>query len=159
MSAFSRAARPAFRRRLPLGISALALTLGALTGCGAGAEVDSEGTSASARPTSAAEAPSSETPAEAGETISLTAVEDDFSISLDQDSLTAGSYEIEVVNDGGSSHDLVVEQDGNDIGATEVISPGKSATLAIDLEPGEYVFYCSVGDHRSLGMEVTVTVT
>jgi plastocyanin len=29
----------------------------------------------------------------------------------------------------------------------------------VTLEEGEYVFYCSVGNHRNMGMEVTVQVT
>ena len=52
-----------------------------------------------------------------------------------------------------------MERDGNDIGGTEMIPPGESTTFTVDLEPGEYVFYCSVGNHRAMGMEVTVTVT
>ena len=40
-----------------------------------------------------------------------------------------------------------------------LIGPGDSTTLTVDLEPGQYVFYCSVGNHRGMGMEVTVTVT
>ena len=89
----------------------------------------------------------------------ITATEEDFSISVEEDSVPAGSYEIEVVNSGGASHDLVVERDGEDVAATEILSPGGSETLTVDLEPGEYVFYCSVGAHRSMGMEITIEVT
>ena len=30
--------------------------------------------------------------------------------------------------------------------------------LALETEPGEYVFYCNVAHHRSAGMEGTITV-
>ena len=89
----------------------------------------------------------------------LTATEVDFSISVDKDTLTAGDYEITVVNDGRASHDLVVERDGNDVAGTDGIAPGESATLTVSLEPGEYVFYCSIGNHRAMGMELTVEVS
>ncbi len=35
----------------------------------------------------------------------------------------------------------------------------KSSSVTVTLEPGEYVFYCSVGNHRQMGMEKTVTVS
>jgi uncharacterized cupredoxin-like copper-binding protein len=31
--------------------------------------------------------------------------------------------------------------------------------VEVSLQPGEYVFYCSIGNHREMGMEVAVTVT
>jgi plastocyanin len=73
--------------------------------------------------------------------------------------LSAGTYTIEVTNEGQASHDLVVEgPDGEDVAATEILPPGASGTVEVTLEPGEYVFYCSVGPHRGMGMELPVTV-
>ncbi len=83
----------------------------------------------------------------------------DFGIELPETEMAAGEYEFEVTNDGGASHDFVVERDGEDVAATEILSSGGSETLAVTLEPGEYVIYCSVANHRSMGMEITVTVT
>jgi uncharacterized cupredoxin-like copper-binding protein len=80
-------------------------------------------------------------------------------IELSTEEFAAGSYTFEVVNDGSATHDFVVERDGDDVAGTDTIAPGSSTTLTVDLEPGEYVFYCSVGNHRAMGMEVTVTVT
>ena len=142
----------------------LALGLGALTACGSDSESSDAGTVAAgssseapaATSSSAGGGPSAPGPAAAQ---TVTATEADFSITLDQDTLTAGDYEITVVNNGRASHDLVVEQGGNDITGTESISPGGSATLTVTLAAGEYVFYCSVGNHRTMGMELTVQVT
>ena len=151
--------------RLARGVAVLALGLGALTACGgdsddgaaAATSSSSEASSSSAATESSAAGGSSA--AAEGEAESITATEADFTISLDEDTLAAGAYEITVVNNGRATHDLVVEQDGNDMAGTDGISPGGSATLTVTLEPGEYVFYCSVGNHRAMGMELTVQVT
>ena len=136
-----------------------------LTGCG-GSEDGAEGDAASSPSSSSsasAEAPSSsseapaESPAEDGGTITVTGM--DFEYELDGTELAAGDYEIEFVNDGGASHDVRVELDGEDVAMSEVIAPGDTTTFEVTLEPGEYVFYCSVGNHRGMGMEVPVTVT
>lgn len=159
-------ARPA-ALRLAAAITGLALVG---TGCGSdddAADADSavaaeaETSTESGTGTSAAPAPSSTQPsAPAGEqeaeTVGTQLV--DFAIELDEDSFDAGTYEFEVVNEGDASHDFVVERDGSDVAATQVLQPGQSETLAVELEPGTYVFYCSVGSHRSMGMEMTVTV-
>ena len=148
-------------RRLARTAFALAIPLAFLTACGGGGDTDpgAAATSAEASTGSSAPASGSESPDDSGATQTITATEDDFSIALEEDSLTAGSYEIEVVNEGRASHDLVVERDGENVAASEIIAPGASTTLTVDLEPGEYVFYCSVGNHRGMGMEVTVQVT
>ena len=80
-------------------------------------------------------------------------------IELSEDSYSAGTYTFEVTNTGNMPHDFVVEQGGSDVAATEVLQPGQSATLEVALEPGDYVFYCSVGAHRAAGMEFPVTVS
>ncbi|MGB1696813.1 MAG: plastocyanin/azurin family copper-binding protein [Thermoplasmatota archaeon] len=47
-----------------------------------------------------------------------------------------------------------------DVG-TAVIGSGETDTITftVDLEPGEYVFYCTVGNHRGDGMEGMLVVT
>jgi plastocyanin len=138
-----------------------AAALATLTACGgsddgAGAAAS---TSSSAATSSAAEDSGSSSSAPAGETQQITATEADFSISLDSTDLTAGDYEIQVVNDGGATHDLVVEKDGADVAKSDTIAPGESGSVSVTLEPGTYVFYCSIGTHRAMGMEIEVTVT
>jgi plastocyanin len=147
--------------RLLRGAGALALVLAALTACG-GNDGDDDAaatTSSTAEETTSSSAATSSDTGAPAETQAITATEADFSISLDEDSLTAGTYEITVVNEGGATHDLVVEQDGEDIAESGDIAPDDSATFTVALEPGEYVFYCSIGNHRQMGMELTVQVT
>ena len=152
-----RLAAPHPAHRLSVGLAALALTVSALAGCG-GDDGGSAAETSATTATSASETPAPTTGTSA-ETQSITATEADFSISLDQDTLPAGTYDNEVVNDGKATHDLVVQRDGADVASSDTIAPGQSTTVSVALEPGEYVFYCSIGNHRTMGMELTVTVT
>ena len=152
-----RLAAPHPAHRLSVGLAALALTVSALAGCG-GDDGGSAAETSATTATSASETPAPTTGTSA-ETQSITATEADFSISLDQDTLPAGTYDIEVVNDGKATHDLVVQRDGADVASSDTIAPGQSTTVSVALEPGEYVFYCSIGNHRTMGMALTVTVT
>ncbi len=158
------------RRAAPL---VLALGIGLVSGCSgddgsgdaaASSSAPSSSQAASSAPSSSAEAsaPASSAPASSpaaeaeSETVSVT--EGEMFIELSEDSYSAGTYTFEVTNTGNMPHDFVVEQGGSDVAATEVLRPGQSATLEVELAPGDYVFYCSVGSHRAAGMEVAVTV-
>jgi plastocyanin len=137
---------------------ALAVALTLLTACSDdGADADSAPPAATS---SSSESSASESaPAESGEEQTITASEGEMFIELSTEEVSAGSVTIEVSNDGSVTHDLVVERDGEDVDGTDSLAPGESASLTVDLEPGEYVFYCSIANHRASGMEVTVTVT
>ena len=143
----------------------LTLVLGGLAACGGddGEDTAAGTSSPGGEQTSPSEsaagggATSSSAEQPAGGTLAVTSV--DFDYELDSTDLAAGDYTIELTNGGSATHDLVVEQDGSEIARTETIGPGQTSSLDVTLEPGEYVFYCSVGNHRSMGMEVTVTVT
>jgi plastocyanin len=148
--------------RLASGAAILALGLGGLTACGGSDDTaDSAATTTSASSSSATSSSpaGSASSSVSSEAESITATEQDFSISLDEDSLKAGSYTITVVNNGSATHDLAVEEDGTTKAKTDHIAPGASATLTVDLDAGEYVFYCSIGNHRAMGMEKTVQVS
>lgn len=129
----------------------------------------SESSSASSSPSTAASSsaaggsasptsPAAPAPAAPAEARTVTATEGEMYIELSESSFTPGEYTIEVVNEGNATHDLVVERDGADVAASDTINPGESTTLTVTLEAGEYVFYCSVGNHRAMGMLTTVTV-
>jgi plastocyanin len=151
-------------RTLPLlarGAAVLALGLGALTACGGNSD---DGDAAATSTSSAAETTTEATessPASGGgsQVQALTVTEENFSISLDREDLTAGTYEITVLNKGSSTHALAVEEDGTTEESSDSIAPGGSTTLTVDLDAGEYVFYCTVGNHRMMGMEKTVQVS
>lgn len=154
------------RRRIARSGIALALPLviGAVTSCSTASETSSAPATSPSEATSSAPTESGgSAPAEGSDsessTMLLEVTEDDFTIELPQDELEAGSFTVEVVNEGGAVHDLVVEDaSGTEVAATEVISPGGTATLELELAAGDYVFYCSVANHRGMGMELAVTV-
>ena len=145
------------------GLAVVAVALAALTACGGDDGGDAAATTSAAAPAASAEetatGASETTSAGAAQSQTLTATEGEMYIELSSKELGAGSYTIEVVNEGSATHDFMVERDGDDVAGTDTIAPGSSSTLEVDLEPGEYVFYCSIGNHRAMGMEVTVTVT
>ncbi len=169
--------------------TALAAVLAAavLTGCSGGADAAAAGGGTSADAPASSASPStpsqsspgqsspdqsspgqsSEAPAgsaspsaPAGSTVStLQSTLLDFTVEMPSTEIAAGTYTIEVTNEGRASHDLVIaDAGGGDVAASEVLAPGASGTVEVTLEPGEYAFYCSVGSHRGMGMELVVTV-
>jgi plastocyanin len=89
--------------------------------------------------------------------ITLTA-DPDGNLSFDQTELTApaGEVTIELVNDSGLPHNVEVEGNGVEE-VSDTISEG-STELTVNLEAGEYEFYCAVPGHKEGGMEGTLTV-
>ena len=75
---------------------------------------------------------------------------------------------IKIENYGEFTHTLVVTNDqGEVMGATDLIESGDETSLALDLKPGTYVFSCRIVaqddegnliDHYELGMHRMVTV-
>ena len=146
---------------LTRGLAVLAFGLAGLTACGGGYGSGSASgtTTESASTSSSAASSSSAGGAAAVEAQALTATESNFAIALDRTDLTAGTYDITVVNNGSATHNLAVEEDGTTEAKSDSIGPGEKTTLTVDLDAGEYVFYCAIGNHRAMGMETTVQVT
>ena len=88
-----------------------------------------------------------------GGTVQITTSE---GISYDETTVeaTAGEVTIEYTNDSGLPHDVTLEDSGE---ATDIIESG-STSVTVNLEPGEYTFFCSVDGHRDAGMEGTLVV-
>jgi plastocyanin len=146
-------------RRAPVA-AALAIAAALLSGCGGDEpETTSTATSSAEETTESSSAAGGTTESEPAGTESIEVSSVDFSFELAEDTFAPGTYEITLTNEGGATHDLVVERDGEDVAASEQIGPGESSTFEVTLEEGDYVFYCSVGNHRSMGMEVPVQVT
>jgi mono/diheme cytochrome c family protein len=69
----------------------------------------------------------------------------------------AGQITIQSPNESSIDHDISIEGNGvNEEGP--VVKDGGVSELKLDLEPGEYTFYCSVEGHREGGMEGPLTV-
>ncbi len=86
--------------------------------------------------------------------------ETDYELDPSDPTVQPGTVSFEVTNDGGVAHNLEVEGPKGEEELEQDLGPGESGTLTVDLsKPGNYEFYCPVGDHRDLGMEGEITVT
>jgi plastocyanin len=69
----------------------------------------------------------------------------------------AGKVTIVMANPSALSHSVALE--GNGVSrAGQVVAPGGTSTVAADLKPGTYTFFCTVPGHRQAGMQGTLTV-
>jgi hypothetical protein len=83
----------------------------------------------------------------------------EFHLVLSRPSVRAGVVEIELQNMGQDPHDLRLRR----IGGTHTFTipltkPGARRDVAIRLRPGRYRLWCSVADHRALGMQALLRV-
>jgi uncharacterized cupredoxin-like copper-binding protein len=83
------------------------------------------------------------------------ATESEFKIALDSTTFKAGKITFDITNAGKIPHDLAIKGGQK----TELIQPGGSAKLTVDLKPGKYHLYCSVPGHEAAGMKVDITVS
>lgn len=97
-------------------------------------------------------------PAGGGTTLEL-AADPGGGFSFDKETLEApaGTVTIHLTNDASVPHDVAVEGNGVDE-KSDTVTNGDTS-LTVELEPGEYTFYCSVPGHREGGMEGTLTVS
>ena len=71
----------------------------------------------------------------------------------------AGPAIIEFVNYGQDPHDMRVQRVGGaKVYGTPVLQPGNYYDLSVKLVPGKYELWCSIANHRQLGMEATLIV-
>jgi plastocyanin len=135
-------------------ILALLLSAGVLLAAGCGDDEDEGGGGGASTPEATEEASGG---GGGGEALTLTA-DPGGNISWEPGELSAaaGSVTIKLVNESDVPH--AVEVEGNGVEEeSETITAGETE-LTVDLEAGEYVFYCPVGQHRQNGMEGTLTV-
>ena len=67
----------------------------------------------------------------------------------------AGQVEIDFKNPSESPHAVVIE--GVDGASTETVQGADAPPITVELEAGEYTFFCPVGNHRADGMEGKLT--
>jgi plastocyanin len=132
-------------------ILALLLSAAVLLAAGCGDDEEEGGGGGAATPEATEEASGG------GEALTLTADPGgDISWEPGELSAPAGSVTIKLVNDSDVPH--AVEVEGNGVEEESETVTGGETELTVDLEPGEYTFYCPVGEHRQNGMEGTLTV-
>jgi plastocyanin len=89
----------------------------------------------------------------------LRVVADEYSLALSRASVPNKRVRIRFVNNGAIPHNLRLRRRG---GTTTyripVTQPGEGKTRTFRLRPGRYSVWCSVGNHRALGMETALRV-
>lgn len=138
----------------------LALAAVALVACG------SSSSSSSTEAESTSEAPAKEESSEGGKeagggsgTVSVEASpEGNLEFVQSSISAKAGKDTLDFTNESEVPHDVKIENSkGEEVGGTEIVAGGTESAV-VELEPGEYTFFCSVPGHRQAGMEGTLTV-
>lgn len=80
-------------------------------------------------------------------------VAQEFRYTLSRTKVRAGRVIVELVNNGQDMHDLDLQR----MGSTHVIrfpkvQPGHFVDREVKLVPGRYMLWCTVANHRMLGM-------
>jgi plastocyanin len=71
-----------------------------------------------------------------------------------------GAAVIQFVNYGEDPHDLRLQRAGGGrLYKTPILQPGAYYDLSVKLVPGHYQLWCSIANHRQLGMQALLVVT
>ncbi len=85
----------------------------------------------------------------------------EFELALSRQKVKQGRAIVQLVNLGEDPHDLALRRIAKDARTykTKVVLPEQDASISFRLYPGRYVLWCTIADHRALGMHATLTVT
>jgi len=99
-------------------------------------------------------------PAAEPTTLALTSPEDG-SLSFSPDGLeaSAGDITIEYDNPSAVPHNVAVELEDELLGESDTITEAVATLELTEVEPGEYVYFCTIPGHREGGMEGDLTVS
>ena len=83
----------------------------------------------------------------------------EYSFGLSRLQVKHGPAVIELANFGEDPHDLRLQRTGSrHVAGLGIVAPGERADLSLNLAPGRYSLWCSVANHRALGMRATLIV-
>jgi plastocyanin len=83
----------------------------------------------------------------------------EFFFALSRHTVVAGPAIVELANFGEDPHDLRMERlGGGRLWKTPLVYPGAYYDLEATLVTGRYRLWCSIGNHRQLGMQAILTV-
>jgi len=83
----------------------------------------------------------------------------EFWYALSSRSVKPGPAIIQFVNFGQDPHDMRVQRVGSTkVYSVPIVQPGDHYDLHITLTPGRYLLWCSIANHRQLGMQATLIV-
>jgi plastocyanin len=84
----------------------------------------------------------------------------EYSFTLSRLHVRTGTGVIELANFGQDPHDLRLQRLGSrHVAGLGIVAPGQRGELTVKLAPGRYSFWCSVANHKQLGMQTTLVVT
>ncbi len=84
----------------------------------------------------------------------------DFMLDHPRLKIVGPTVTLEIINDGPTPHNVAVrDADGMVLMTTRDLSTGESQTISAELPPGNYVTFCSLPGHESLGVRGTLRVT
>jgi uncharacterized cupredoxin-like copper-binding protein len=145
--------------RVPTPLAAALVAAGAVA-AGCGSSSDNNAAPATADTTATQAQTTAASSSGAGAKLTL-AADESSGLSFTEKTLDAraGTVTITMRNPSGDQmpHAIAVEGNGIDKDG-QVVEPGGTSTVTVDLKPGKYTFYCPVGQHRQAGMEGTLTV-
>ena len=83
----------------------------------------------------------------------------EFFFALSRRTVVAGPAIVELYNLGEDPHDLRMERiGGGRLWKTPIVFPGAYYDLNAKLVPGRYRLWCSIANHRALGMTAVLKV-
>jgi plastocyanin len=83
----------------------------------------------------------------------------ELQLQLSRPTVPAGSTIVEQYNAGQDPHNLVIDKgDGSAVFAYPTLDPGGTQRQTLTLTHGTWTLYCSLLNHRELGMQATLTV-
>jgi hypothetical protein len=83
----------------------------------------------------------------------------EFSLTLSRQTIKAGAAIVELANFGEDAHDLRLQRvGGTKVYGWPVAESGAVEDRALRLVPGRYRLWCSIANHRALGMVATLRV-
>lgn len=142
-----------------LTLTALLIAL-AIAGCGGNDDEDTvNGGSGGAATTEQTDTGGGDAAGGGGATELRIAADPGGALAFDKNTLTAPAGTVTIVMDNPSDLPHAVEIEGAGTEAVgETVQKGGVSRATAELEPGEYRYYCPVGNHGSAGMEGTLTV-
>jgi plastocyanin len=83
----------------------------------------------------------------------------EFWFTLSSRNVKSGAAVIQFVNFGQDAHDMRLQRAGTaKVYSTPAVQPGGHFDLRVTLAPGRYLLWCSIANHKQLGMQATLVV-
>lgn len=139
-------------------IAVLALALAACGGSSGSSSSGASSSTSSSASSSGSSSSSASSSSSSGGSSTINVTEKEYKITLSESTVKAGNVTFDIKNDGTIDHDIEVLQGTKSFGKTDLIKPGSTATLKVNLPAGSYDVICTVSGHRALGMDTKLTV-